>query len=110
MLETGCKDIGEDDQRRLAVHLANCQLGASGMKTFRCTHDMTIKECTKGMSDQAWNSYTSMLTHTGASTSGAVKLPKKGRGTYADSCCSHSQHRSATTWSRISLQPRRRSS
>lgn len=65
LLEKGCKDMGEDDQRRLAVFLANCQLGASGLPTYKCTHDMSVKQCTKGMSDQAWNSYTSMLTHTG---------------------------------------------
>lgn len=68
VVEKGCRDIGEDDQRRLSVHLANCQLAASGLPTYKCTRDMTIKACTKGMTDQAWNSYTSMLMHTGTPT------------------------------------------
>ncbi|KAL0487889.1 2 TM domain-containing transmembrane protein [Acrasis kona] len=65
-LEEGCKSKNSDESRsKLAVALANCHLQKSGMRTFDCTREMTVRECTKDMlsSPIAFNTYTEFTTH-----------------------------------------------
>jgi hypothetical protein len=66
-LEAGCRGMGEDLQRRLAVAFTNCHLQQSDLPTYRCEASDTIAECTKPMVDStsgiAYNSYTHFYTH-----------------------------------------------
>lgn len=64
--KAGCAHMDDDDHRRLAVRLANCQLGKSGLPTYECRADMPVAECTRGMDDKAWTSYSTFFTHAAA--------------------------------------------
>lgn len=53
---------------RLAIRFTNCHLGASGLRTYRCTSNMSIADCTRPMafdspSGVAFKTYTSYVTH-----------------------------------------------
>jgi hypothetical protein len=68
-LEEGCKQDNTNDESRgkLAVALANCHLSRSGLATYHCTNQMTVRECTKDMlsSNVAFHTYTEFTTHVG---------------------------------------------
>eukprot|EP01116_Phalansterium_solitarium_P000103 TRINITY_DN10065_c0_g1_i1.p1 TRINITY_DN10065_c0_g1~~TRINITY_DN10065_c0_g1_i1.p1 ORF type:complete len:245 (+),score=25.80 TRINITY_DN10065_c0_g1_i1:81-815(+) len=58
-LSSGCRELSEDDRRRLSVKLASCHVEKSGLPTFECTPDMSVEECTRPMTsvDIAFNAY-----------------------------------------------------
>ena len=64
-LNSTCKSLTDIDASRLAVAFANCHLQKSGRKTYPCSQEMTIKECTSDMDSDAFQTYTHFFTHTG---------------------------------------------
>ena len=64
-LNSTCKLLSDVQQSRLAVAFANCHLEKSGRKTYPCTDALTIKDCTKDMDHDAFQTYTHFFTHTG---------------------------------------------
>ena len=64
-LNSTCKKLSDIEQSRLAVAFANCHLAKSGRETYHCNDSMTVQECTEGMDDVAFQTYTEFFTHTG---------------------------------------------
>ena len=56
-LRADCGRLDDDGSRRLALALANCQLEASGERTYPCAATKAFKDCTRGMSEKGWTSY-----------------------------------------------------
>ncbi|XP_029904861.1 protein brambleberry [Myripristis murdjan] len=56
-LKSTCESLSEEQLAKLGVTLFNCQAQVEGRRTFRCTEDMTIKQCTKDMDSDTWNAY-----------------------------------------------------
>ncbi|XP_029004034.1 protein brambleberry isoform X1 [Betta splendens] len=56
-LRTNCDSLSEEQLAKLGVLLFNCQAEVEGRRTFACTEDMTIKECTTDMDADTWNAY-----------------------------------------------------
>ncbi|KAK5869459.1 hypothetical protein PBY51_024173 [Eleginops maclovinus] len=56
-LKGSCESLPEEPLAKLGVVLFNCQAEAEGRRTFPCTEEMTIKECTEGMDSDTWNAY-----------------------------------------------------
>jgi hypothetical protein len=63
-LEVGCKKLTDIEQSYLAVDFTNCHLKKSGKKTYNCSRDKSIEECTRDMEDLAFTAYTTFFTHT----------------------------------------------
>lgn len=66
-LQNGCREMGDVEQSRLAVHFTNCHLAKSGLATYECSATMSIEACTKPMVDSpaslAYTAYTHFYTH-----------------------------------------------
>ncbi|RDD44256.1 Protein brambleberry [Trichoplax sp. H2] len=56
-LKKSCGDISDEELAKLSVALLNCQSKIEGRKTYLCTNDMTIGECTQSMDPDTWNAY-----------------------------------------------------
>ncbi|XP_070604484.1 protein brambleberry-like isoform X2 [Erythrolamprus reginae] len=56
-LRSTCSDLAEEELAKLGVALFNCQARAEGRKTYLCTEDMALAECTAGMDPDTWNAY-----------------------------------------------------
>ncbi|XP_030842745.1 protein brambleberry isoform X2 [Strongylocentrotus purpuratus] len=56
-LKGSCNEMSEEELAKLGVRLLNCQSAAEGRPTYRCTHEMTVAECTKNMDPNTWNAY-----------------------------------------------------
>ncbi|XP_063156073.1 protein brambleberry-like [Candoia aspera] len=56
-LRSTCTDLTEEELAKLGVSLFNCQASAEGRRTYLCTGDMTLAECTAGMDPDTWNAY-----------------------------------------------------
>ncbi|KXJ10981.1 Protein brambleberry [Exaiptasia diaphana] len=63
-LEVGCKKLTDIEQSYLAVDFTNCHLKKSGRRTYNCSRDKSIEDCTGNMDDTAFNAYTTFFTHT----------------------------------------------
>ncbi|XP_028402035.1 uncharacterized protein LOC114524977 [Dendronephthya gigantea] len=65
-LHDGCKHLTDIEQSRLAVAFANCHFEKSGLKTYPCSKNDSIVDCTKDMAKSvlAFNTYTEFYTHT----------------------------------------------
>ena len=46
-LEGTCSDLSEEDIAKLSVRLLNCQCQAERRRTYSCTSEMSIAECTE---------------------------------------------------------------
>eukprot|EP01132_Coremiostelium_polycephalum_P004337 gene4337-5428_t len=64
ILSKGCKSMDDDQRSRLAIKLASCHLEKSGFETYRCTNDMSIRECTSKMDQIAFVTYTNFYIST----------------------------------------------
>lgn len=64
VLEEGCKRLTEDTQHRLALQFANCFFLKNDMPNFSCLSGEDFSLCTKGMSTEAFITYTHFYTHT----------------------------------------------
>ncbi|KAK9870481.1 hypothetical protein WA026_008039 [Henosepilachna vigintioctopunctata] len=56
-LKTDCHKLNDEQLAKLAVHLLNCQSYIEGRRTFPCTDDMSIKDCTTEMDSDIWTIY-----------------------------------------------------
>jgi hypothetical protein len=56
-LEGTCGGISEEEMAKLSVRLLNCQLEVEKRRTYQCTSDMALAECTSDMDATTWNSY-----------------------------------------------------
>ncbi|KAM6922041.1 protein brambleberry [Xenentodon cancila] len=56
-LKLSCGSLSEENLAKLGVELFNCQAETEGRRTFLCTNEMTIKECTADMDADTWNAY-----------------------------------------------------
>ncbi|XP_058960945.2 protein brambleberry-like [Pocillopora verrucosa] len=56
-IKKSCSDINEVELAKLGVALLNCQSKSEGRRTYECTDDMELRDCTNGMDANTWNSY-----------------------------------------------------
>ncbi|XP_069477868.1 protein brambleberry-like [Ambystoma mexicanum] len=56
-LQTSCTDVSEEGLAKLGVALFNCQSSVEGRRTYPCTEEMTLAECTGEMDSDTWNAY-----------------------------------------------------
>ncbi|XP_044055337.1 protein brambleberry isoform X2 [Siniperca chuatsi] len=56
-LKASCDSLSEEQLAKLGVVLFNCQAESEGRRTYPCTEEMTIKECTADMDSDTWNAY-----------------------------------------------------
>ncbi|XP_043394900.1 protein brambleberry isoform X1 [Chelonia mydas] len=56
-IHSSCTDLSEEELAKLGVSLFNCQASVEGRKTYPCTADMTLAECTADMDPDTWNAY-----------------------------------------------------
>jgi hypothetical protein len=56
-LKKSCNDLNSEQIGKLAVMLLNCQSGSEGRKIFKCTEEMSLKQCTTEMDPDTWNAY-----------------------------------------------------
>uniref|UniRef100_A0A3B3ZLP6 Protein brambleberry n=1 Tax=Periophthalmus magnuspinnatus TaxID=409849 RepID=A0A3B3ZLP6_9GOBI len=56
-LKSSCESLSEEQLAKLGVLLFNCQAEIEGRRTYPCTEEMTIKECTAAMDPDTWNAY-----------------------------------------------------
>ncbi|XP_053498093.1 protein brambleberry isoform X2 [Ictalurus furcatus] len=56
-LKATCNGLSEEQLAKLGVALFNCQSEVEGRRTFLCTEEMSIKECTADMDSDTWNAY-----------------------------------------------------
>ena len=50
-------------QQRLAIAFANCHWLSAGRRSYECTEDMSISQCTIEMTDSAFDVYTQFYNH-----------------------------------------------
>ncbi|XP_068581082.1 protein brambleberry [Cebidichthys violaceus] len=56
-LKANCESLPEEQLAKLGVVLFNCQAETEGRRTYPCTEQMTIRECTADMDSDTWNAY-----------------------------------------------------
>ncbi|XP_074841686.1 protein brambleberry-like isoform X2 [Carettochelys insculpta] len=56
-IHSSCTDLTEEELAKLGVSLFNCQASVEGRKTYPCTADMSLAECTANMDPDTWNAY-----------------------------------------------------
>ncbi|XP_017782686.1 PREDICTED: uncharacterized protein LOC108567015 [Nicrophorus vespilloides] len=66
-IDEGCRQLSEETQSEISLHLTNCFLEMSGHKTYDC--ELSKKPnvraiCINSMSDRAFNVYTEFYSHT----------------------------------------------
>jgi len=62
-LNETCSIMGQTAQQRLAIAFANCHWLSAGRRSYQCTDNMSIRECTKDMSESAFDVYTQFYNH-----------------------------------------------
>ena len=63
-LESGCKSLTDELQHRLALKFANCLFLKNGLPIYKCSDHVDFSDCTKGMTTEAFMTYTHFYTHT----------------------------------------------
>ncbi|CAN0403724.1 unnamed protein product [Lampetra planeri] len=56
-LKGSCDELSEEDLAKLGVSLLNCQSMVEDRRTFQCTADMSLSQCTAEMDPTTWNAY-----------------------------------------------------
>ncbi|XP_066434995.1 protein brambleberry-like [Eleutherodactylus coqui] len=56
-LRVSCTEMSEEEIAKLGVSLFNCQAEVEERRTYPCTDDMTLAECTSSMDPDTWNAY-----------------------------------------------------
>ncbi|XP_042178250.1 protein brambleberry isoform X2 [Oncorhynchus tshawytscha] len=56
-LKSTCASLSEEQLAKLGVVLFNCQAEVEGRRTYPCTEDMSLKQCTVDMDSDTWNAY-----------------------------------------------------
>uniref|UniRef100_A0AAV2LXT0 Uncharacterized protein n=1 Tax=Knipowitschia caucasica TaxID=637954 RepID=A0AAV2LXT0_KNICA len=63
-LDTRCRDMTSENQRRLALKFTHCHLLSSGRDFPACPEGSEVSLCTAHMDAVAFNTYTEFFTHT----------------------------------------------
>ena len=63
-LQSGCKQLSDDVQYRLALSFANCHLEKTGRKTYPCSDNEELKDCMSRMDSDAYGVHAEFVTHT----------------------------------------------
>uniref|UniRef100_A0A3B4ZH26 Protein brambleberry n=1 Tax=Stegastes partitus TaxID=144197 RepID=A0A3B4ZH26_9TELE len=63
-LDTRCRDMTSESQRRIALRFAHCHLSSSGRDFPSCPEGSEVSRCTGAMDAVAFNTYTEFFTHT----------------------------------------------
>jgi len=63
-LDSGCKQLDDDMQSRLALSFANCFLEKAGMRTYACDADQPISDCIRNIDSNAYTTFANFFTHT----------------------------------------------
>ena len=58
-----CRELSQSAQQRLAIAFANCHWSSAGRKTYKCTDDMSIANCTSDMTESAFDVFTQFFNH-----------------------------------------------
>ncbi|XP_053706130.1 protein brambleberry [Synchiropus splendidus] len=56
-LRASCHALTEEQMAKLGVELFNCQARIEGRRTFPCSDEMGLRECTADMDSDTWNAY-----------------------------------------------------
>ncbi|XP_068174954.1 protein brambleberry isoform X2 [Antennarius striatus] len=56
-LKASCEGLSEEQLAKLGVALFNCQAEGEGRRTYSCSEEMTLKQCTAEMDSDTWNAY-----------------------------------------------------
>lgn len=56
-LKSTCESLSEEQLAKVGVRLYNCQAEVEGRRTYPCSEEMTIKECTAEMDSDTWTAY-----------------------------------------------------
>ncbi|KAK9501046.1 hypothetical protein O3M35_002168 [Rhynocoris fuscipes] len=56
-LKTSCGELSDEQLSKLAVGLLNCQSEIEGRKVYPCSPNMKLRDCTRDMDPETWNSY-----------------------------------------------------
>ncbi|XP_062308838.1 protein brambleberry [Osmerus eperlanus] len=56
-LKSTCGSLSEEQLAKLGVVLFNCQAEVEGRRTYRCTDEMSLRQCTADMDADTWNAY-----------------------------------------------------
>ena len=62
-LNETCRNMSQNSQQKLAIAFANCHWLSAGRRSYECTEDMSISECTEEMSESAFDVYTQFYNH-----------------------------------------------
>ncbi|XP_050783262.1 uncharacterized protein LOC127036410 isoform X1 [Gopherus flavomarginatus] len=62
-LDAGCRQLGEEQQSRIALAFAHCHLQRSGRPFPRCEAGSSVRACTQHMDPVAFGVYTEFFTH-----------------------------------------------
>jgi len=63
-LTTGCKNLDDEIQSRLALSFANCFLDKAGLRTYPCHAHTPISECITNIETNAYTTFANFFTHT----------------------------------------------
>ncbi|CAJ1085674.1 uncharacterized protein LOC121517717 [Xyrichtys novacula] len=63
-LDTRCRDLTSESQRRIALGFTLCHLSSSGRRLPSCPEGSEVSRCTGAMDAVAFNTYTEFFTHT----------------------------------------------
>ncbi|KAM9848476.1 protein brambleberry [Aulostomus maculatus] len=56
-LKASCDTLSEVQLAKLGVELLNCQAEVEGRRTYPCSDEMSLKDCTADMDSDTWNAY-----------------------------------------------------
>ena len=62
-LNETCWDLDQATRQRLAIAFANCHWLSAERRTYKCTDEMSIANCTSEMSESAFDVYTQFFNH-----------------------------------------------
>ena len=59
---SGCRQLTDEVQARLALSFANCFLIRSGLRSYNCDKDTPVSECLKDVDSNAFTAYSNFFT------------------------------------------------
>ena len=62
-LNETCRHLSQSARQRLAIAFANCHWSSAGRRTYQCTDEMSIVNCTIEMTESAFDVYTQFFNH-----------------------------------------------
>ena len=62
VVSSGCRQLTDEVQARLALSFANCFLIRSGLRSYNCDKDTPVSECLKDVDSNAFTAYSNFFT------------------------------------------------